>query len=75
MSSVLVGLPLVFCTQASRVHLHDIFAYVDTLDAMRRTHEQTGRWLHHRRDAHPNPEGHEVIADAIVQAGFITPME
>lgn len=47
--------------------------YVDTLDAFRAKTKELDRWLHYRRDAHPTAEGHEVIADTIVQAGVIEP--
>jgi len=46
-------------------------AYVDALEPMRQRTQQPGRWLHYRKDAHPTPEGQEVIADAIYRAGII----
>lgn len=48
--------------------------YVDTLEAFRAKTTELGRWLHYRKDAHPTPEGHEVIADAIVKAQLIIPL-
>lgn len=45
--------------------------YVDTLAAFQQRVKQQGRWMHFRRDAHPTPEGHEVIADAVISAGVI----
>lgn len=47
--------------------------YIETLDALRDAHEQTGRWMHHRRDAHPTPEGHEVIARTVLEAEVFVP--
>ena len=41
---------------------HDI-TYVETLDALREQVKSRGHWLHHRDDAHPNADGHEVIAE------------
>ncbi len=45
--------------------------YIDTLEAFRERVRREGRWMHHRKDAHPTAEGHEIIADAIVAAGVI----
>ncbi|MDA2933345.1 hypothetical protein MYX82_03270 [Acidobacteria bacterium AH-259-D05] len=42
--------------------------YVDSLDGLRARANETGRWMHYRRDAHPTAEGHEVIADTIMRA-------
>ena len=50
-------------------------AYVETLDMFRRQVEESGRWLHHRKDAHPTDEGHELIADAVCNADLIIPIE
>ena len=46
--------------------------YVDTLDAFRNRVEETGRWMHYRRDAHPTPEGHDLIAQTVLQADVIS---
>ena len=48
-------------------------SYVDTLDAFRTKTKDSGRWLHYHRDAHPTPEGHQVIADTIIRSGLIQP--
>lgn len=45
--------------------------YVDSLDAFQSKSKQVGHWLHYHKDAHPTPEGQEVIADAVMQAGVI----
>jgi hypothetical protein len=45
--------------------------YVDTLDELQTKTKQLGHWLHYHRDAHPTPEGHEVIADTVFKSGFI----
>ena len=45
--------------------------YVDSLDAFQSKSKEVGRWLHYHKDAHPTPEGQEVIADTIMQAGVI----
>lgn len=39
--------------------------YVETLDEFRRRATASGRWLHYRKDGHPTPEGHELIADVV----------
>ena len=46
-------------------------AYVGTLEAFRRAIAGHGRWLHHRKDAHPTAEGQELIAETLLQAGII----
>ncbi len=46
-------------------------AYVDTLDAFRSATKSSGRWLHFRLDAHPNAEGHGVIARTLLDSGAI----
>ena len=53
---------------------HDI-TYVETLDALREQVKSRGHWLHYRDDAHPNADGHEVIAETIYTARLITPIE
>lgn len=45
--------------------------YVDTLDAFRSAAKASGRWLHFRLDAHPNAEGHSVIARTLLESGAI----
>lgn len=47
-------------------------ACVDTTTALAAKVRQTGRWVHYRRDAHPTAEGHEVIAQRIIDAGVIS---
>lgn len=47
--------------------------YVDTCEPMQTRVKQLGRWLHYRHDAHPTPEGHEVIAETVFNAGLIGP--
>jgi hypothetical protein len=47
--------------------------YVDTLDGYRESTKRLGRWLHHRKDAHPTAEGHQVIAETVLDAGIIQP--
>jgi lysophospholipase L1-like esterase len=49
--------------------------YVDTRDAIRERVGSAGHWLHYRKDAHPTPEGHAVIAHTIAQAGLIKPVD
>ncbi|MCB1275576.1 hypothetical protein [Prosthecobacter sp.] len=51
---------------------HDI-AYVDTLDALQEHSKKLGRWLHYPVDAHPTPEGQQVIADAVFESGLLIP--
>lgn len=45
--------------------------YVDTLAPLASAVAENGRWLHHRRDAHPTPEGHEIIAEAVFRSHSI----
>ena len=47
--------------------------YVDTLDAFRERVAELDRWLHHRKDAHPTAEGHELIADTIADSKLLLP--
>jgi phospholipase/lecithinase/hemolysin len=49
--------------------------YIDTLEAFRARHKELGRWLHYRKDAHPTPEGHQVIAETILKSGMIGPVK
>jgi hypothetical protein len=49
--------------------------YVETLDDFRAKSKASRRWLHYRKDAHPTPEGHELIADTILKADVIIPMK
>ncbi|MBY0523148.1 MAG: hypothetical protein K2R98_07100 [Gemmataceae bacterium] len=46
---------------------HDI-VYVDTCDAFRTKVSELGRWLHHRKDAHPTAEGQDLIAQVLIDA-------
>ena len=46
---------------------------IDTLQSFRAAVEEKGHWVHHRRDAHPTSEGHEVIADSVVDSELIRP--
>lgn len=43
-------------------------SYVDVLEPMRARAAEQGRWVHWPRDAHPTPEGQDVIAETIVRA-------
>jgi len=45
--------------------------FVDTQTPLRSKHQQTGRWLHFHKDAHPTVEGHQVIAEAILTSRLI----
>jgi hypothetical protein len=45
--------------------------YVDTLEAFRAKNKEVGHWLHYHKDAHPTPEGQDVIADTIMRAEVI----
>ena len=47
--------------------------YVDSMDALRAHVQKTGRWVHHRKDAHPTAEGHETIAGTLVASGLFAP--
>jgi hypothetical protein len=47
--------------------------YVDSMDALRAHVQKTGKWVHHRKDAHPTAEGHEVIARTLVASGLFAP--
>jgi hypothetical protein len=42
--------------------------YIDLTLPMRERSKATGKWLHWPLDAHPTPEGHEVIANVIASA-------
>jgi lysophospholipase L1-like esterase len=46
-------------------------AYVETLDAFQDRIRESGRWLHFPKDAHPTPEGHELIAETLLRSGLI----
>jgi hypothetical protein len=48
-------------------------AYVDTLEALRAEARRTGGWVHYRKDAHPTPEGHVAIAEAVAHSGLFEP--
>lgn len=48
--------------------------FVDTQTPMRTRHQQTGRWLHFRKDAHPTVEGHQVIAEAVLGSRLLVPV-
>ena len=45
--------------------------FVDTQTPMRARHQQSGRWLHFPKDAHPTVEGHQVIAEAVFRSGLV----
>ncbi len=45
--------------------------YVETLDSLRIESRSRGHWLHHRADAHPNTEGHEVIASTLLDTNLL----
>ena len=45
--------------------------FVDAQTPMRAKHQQTGRWLHFPKDAHPTVEGHQVIAEAILTSRLV----
>lgn len=47
--------------------------YIDTLDAMRSKTQQLGKWLHHRKDAHPTADGQKVISETVLSANILRP--
>jgi lysophospholipase L1-like esterase len=48
--------------------------YIDTRDALHDKARELGHWVHYHHDAHPTPEGHEVIAETIFRANAIKPL-
>jgi lysophospholipase L1-like esterase len=46
-------------------------AYVDTLEPMRERSRELGHWLHYAKDAHPTPEGQDVIADTVFKSRVV----
>lgn len=48
--------------------------FVDAQTPMRAKHQQTGRWLHFPKDAHPTVEGHQVIAESILTSRLVQPV-
>jgi lysophospholipase L1-like esterase len=48
--------------------------YVETVDSLRAHVEQTHRWVHFRKDAHPTAEGHEIMAAMLAKSGLLAPM-
>ncbi len=57
-----------WCQSEGIVHL-------DTCPPLRARVKEHGRWIHHRRDAHPTAEGHEVIARTVFEAGVLKPRD
>lgn len=49
--------------------------FVDTQTPMHTRQQQTGRWLHFRKDAHPTVEGHQVIAEAVLGSRLLVPAD
>lgn len=49
--------------------------FVDTQAPQRSKHQQTGRWLHFPKDAHPTAEGHQVIAETVFRSGLLKPVK
>ena len=47
---------------------------VETLGDFQNKCKTTGQWLHFRKDAHPTPQGQELIADAILKTVTLTPV-
>lgn len=43
---------------------------VDTTPAMRDAQKRLGHWVHHKIDAHPTTEGHQAIADSLLDSGY-----
>jgi lysophospholipase L1-like esterase len=48
--------------------------YIDTRDALHDKAQELGHWVHYHHDAHPTPEGHEVIAETIFRADVLKPL-
>ena len=46
----------------------------DELSALHDRAQKVGHWLHHRRDAHPNREGQEVIGGVIAESEALPPI-
>ena len=49
--------------------------YVETLGDFQNKYKTTGTWLHYRKDAHPTPQGQELIADAVLKTVTLTPVK
>jgi lysophospholipase L1-like esterase len=45
--------------------------YIDTLEPLIAAATRRGSWLHHRYDGHPTVDGHRVIAESILQSGYV----